>query len=95
MQTERVTFLTSREHKAALDEFAKDSGMSVGHVLREAAVRYLAEGEMNEDQRFRLLVDEMRDALPYMHAALDHAILGQQTLRADIDRMLREAGLRT
>jgi hypothetical protein len=95
MQTERVTFLTSREHKAALDEFAKDSGMSVGHVLREAAVRYVAEGEMNEDQRFRLLVDEMRDALPYMHAALDHAILGQQTLRADIDRMLREAGLRT
>ena len=94
MQTERVTFLTSREHKAALDEFARDSGMSVGHVLREAAVRYVAEGEMNEDQRFRLLVDEMRDALPYMHAALDHAILGQQTLRADIDRMLREAGLR-
>ncbi len=94
MQTERVTFLTSREHKASLDEFARESGMSVGHVLREAAVRYVAEGEMNEDGRFRLLIDELRDALPHMHAALDHAIISQQNLRADIDKMLREAGLR-
>ena len=94
MQTERVTFLTSREHKAALDEFAKESGMSVGHVLREAATRYVADGEMDEDGRFKLMIDEMRDALPHMHAALDHAIVGQQTLRADIDRMMREAGLR-
>ena len=94
MQTERVTFLTSREHKSVLDEFAKDSGMSVGHVLREASMRYVAEGEMNEDGRFRLLIDELRDALPEMHAALDHAILGQQKLREDIDQMLREAGLR-
>ena len=28
MQTERVTFLTSRDHKAALDAYAKESGMS-------------------------------------------------------------------
>ena len=94
MQTERVTFLTSREHKAALDAFAKETGMSVGHVLREASIRYVADGEMDEDQRLRLLTQELRDALPHMHAALDHAILGQQQLRADIDRMLREAGLR-
>ena len=94
MQTERVTFLTSPEQKAALDAFARESGMSVGHVLREASLRYVAEGEMDEDQRFNLLVDELRDALPFMHAALDHAILGQQSLRADIDQMLRAAGLR-
>ncbi len=94
MQTERVTFLTSPEHKAALDAFAKVSGMSVGHVLREAATRYVAEGEMDEDQRLRLLTEELRDALPEMHAALDHAIMGQRQLRADIERMLREAGLR-
>jgi hypothetical protein len=94
MQTERVTFLTSPEHKAALDAFAKVSGMSVGHVLREAATQYVAEGEMGEDQRLRLLTDELRDALPHMHAALDRAILGQRQLREDIDRMLREAGLR-
>ena len=95
MQTERVTFLTSRDHKAALDEFAKESGMSVGHVLREASLRYVVEGDMNEDERFKLLIDELRDSLPFMHAALDHAIQGQQNLRADIDQMLREAGLRS
>ncbi len=95
MQTERVTYLTSAEQKAALEAFAKDSGMSVGHVLREAAGKYVAEGEVNEDGRFKLLVDELQDALPHIHAALDHAILGQQALRADMDRMLREAGLRT
>lgn len=94
MQTERVTFLTSRDHKAALDSFAKQSGMSVGHVLREAAVRYVAEGDMNEDERFKLLIDELDNALPHINASLDHAIAGQQKLRADIDKMLREAGLR-
>lgn len=94
MQTERVTFLTSPDHKAALDAFASRNGMSVGHVVREATARYVAEGEMNDDDRFKLLIDELEGALPHMHAALDHAIEGQQRLRADVDRMLREAGLR-
>ena len=94
MQTERVTFLTSRDHKAALDAFAKESGMSVGHVLREASTRYVVDGDMGEDERFKLLIGELDEALPEMHAALDRAIAGQQTLRAEIDAMLREAGLR-
>jgi hypothetical protein len=94
MQTARVTFLTSRDHKAALDAVAKESGISVGHLLREASTRYVAEGDMAEDDRFKLLIDELDDALPHMHAALDHAIEAQQQLRADIDTMLREAGLR-
>lgn len=94
MQTERVTFLTSPEHKAALDAVAKLSGISVGHLLREASTRYVTEGDMAEDDRFKLLIDELNDALPHMHAALDRAIEGQQKVRADIDTMLREAGLR-
>lgn len=94
MQTERVTFLTTPDHKAALDAFARESGMSVGHVVREATSRYVAEGEMDEDDRFRVLIDELDEALPAMHAALDRAIEGQRRLRADIDAMLRDAGLR-
>ena len=94
MQTERVTFLTSRDHKAALDAYAKESGMSVGHVLREASTRYVVEGDMSEDERFKLMIQELDDALPHIHDALDRAIAGQQTLRADIDTILREAGLR-
>ena len=42
MQTERVTFLTSREHKAALDAFAAKRGEPVGNVVREATARYIA-----------------------------------------------------
>ena len=95
MQTERVTYLTNAEQKAALEAFAKARGESVGSVLREATAEYLAEADMNEEEKFKLLVDELEDALPHMHSALDRAIEGQQRLRADIDRMLREAGLRT
>jgi len=94
MQTERVTFLTSPDHKAALDAFAASNGMSVGHVVREATSRYVAEGDMDEAERFKLLIHELDEALPDMHAALDRAIAGQRQLRADIDAMLREAGLR-
>jgi hypothetical protein len=93
MQTERVTFLTTPDHKAALDAFARESGMSVGHVVREATTRYVAEGELNEEERFRLLIHELEEALPAMHDALDHAIEGQRQLRADIDDKLRSAGL--
>lgn len=93
MQTERVTFLTTPDHKAALDAFARESGMSVGHVVREATSRYVAEGEVSEEERFKLLIHELDEALPAMHAALDRAIEGQQRLRADIDLRLREAGL--
>ncbi len=93
MQTERVTFLTTPDHKAALDAFAASNGMSVGHVVREATTRYVIEGDMSEDDRFKLLIHELDDALPAMHAALDQAIEGQQRLRADIDAVLRDAGL--
>ena len=94
MQTERVTFLTTPDHKAALDAYAASSGKSVGHVLREASTRYVAEGDMDEEERFKLLIHELDDALPHLHDALDRAIAGQQQLRAEIDGMLREAGLR-
>ena len=94
MRTERVTYLTNVEQKAALEAFAKSRGESVGSVLREATTTYMAEADMNEDERFKLLIDELDDALPHIHDALDRAIVGQQELRADIDRMLRGAGLR-
>lgn len=94
MQTERVTFLTTPENKAALDAYAADAGKSVGHVLREASMRYVAEGALSEGERFQLLIHELAEALPAIDAALDQAIEGQQRLRADIEHTLREAGLR-
>ena len=83
MQTERVTFLTSREHKAALDAFASGRGESVGNVVREATARYIAqppEAKDNEEAALDLLLDELEKAIPRwnakfdsMEAALDHA----------------------
>lgn len=73
MQTERVTFLTSRDHKAALDAYAKDSGMSVGHVVREATSTYMAQpSTKSEDEEvFELILPALEEALPRMQADLE------------------------
>jgi hypothetical protein len=72
MQTERVTFLTSRDQKAALDAFAKRSGQSVGHVLREASERYIARqrDEAELEAELDALTQELEAALPQMRASL-------------------------
>ena len=66
MQTERVTFLTTPDHKAALDAFATDAGRSVGHVLREASSQYIAQTPTagNEDE------EALELALPELEAAV-------------------------
>lgn len=73
MQTERVTFLTSRDHKAALDAYAKESGMSVGHVVREATASYMAppSTKSEDEQVFELILPVLEEALPRMQADLD------------------------
>lgn len=83
MQTERVTFLTSRDHKAALDDFAAKQGKSVGNVVREATARYIAQpfnAEEADEAALDLLIDELEAAIPKwnakfdsMEASLDHA----------------------
>lgn len=89
MQTERVTFLTSRDHKAALDAYAKESGMSVGHVVREATSTYMSEPRSrdDEDAMLNLLADELETAIPKWNAHFD-------SMEASIDRAsqaIREA----
>ena len=51
MQTERITYLTNAEQKAALEAFAKARGESVGNVVREATAEYMATADMNEEER--------------------------------------------
>ena len=85
MQTERVTFLTSRDHKAALDAFAASRGESVGSVVRDATARYIAqppEAKGDEDAALAILLNELEAAIPKwnakfdsMEAALDRAHL--------------------
>ncbi|EZP56153.1 MULTISPECIES: hypothetical protein [Sphingomonas] len=94
MQTERVTFLTTPEHKASLDAFARDNGMSVGHVVREATVEYLSRPEAVEDAELAALVAEANDAIPKMAASIDHMIATLDASHSRVDRFLREMGVR-
>ena len=89
MQTERVTFLTTPDHKAALDEYAASHGRSVGHVVREASARYIAEGEVDdESEQLAALVRELNEAVPLMRADIAEAIASMDRANAIVDAVL-------
>jgi hypothetical protein len=94
MQTERVTFLTSRDHKKALDAFAAKRGESVGNVVREATARYLAQPSEDEEAELAALVGELAKAVPAMRASLERSARNIEESIADVDHKLREAGIR-
>lgn len=97
MQTERVTFLTSRQHKKALDTYAKRAGRSVGHVLREASQRYIAGDDQvgaDEEAELAALVEEANKAIPEMAAMLDDMSRTMREAHEEIDQRLRKAGIR-
>ncbi len=89
MQTERVTFLTTPDHKAALDAFAASNGMSVGHVVREATTRYIVESRsVEEKEHLATLVRELNEAVPRMRADIDEAIASIARSNAVVDAVL-------
>ncbi len=90
MQTERVTFLTTSDHKAALDAFASDNGISTGHVVREATSRYIAEGSRSEEAELSALVRELNDAVPRMRADIHDAIATIERANTIVDRVLAD-----
>lgn len=93
MHTERVTYLTNAEQKAALEAFAKARGESVGNVLREAAARYMAQPTEKEEAELAALVEQVNEAIPKMNASLDRM---QETLRRtheEMDAFFREKGI--
>lgn len=94
MQTERVTFLTTPDHKAALDTFARESGMSVGHVVREATSQYIAGPSAEESAELAALVAEVNRAIPKMSESIDHMIATLDDSHATVDAFLREMGVR-
>ena len=96
IQTERVTYLTSAEQKAALEAFAKSRGESVGNVVREATVRYMAHPrDENEDEaELAALVSELAKAVPEMRASLERTAAMIESSIDEVDRKLRAAGVR-
>ena len=96
MQTERVTYLTSAEHKAQLEAFAKAHGQSVGNVVREATARYLAQPtEPNEEEEaLKLLAKELNEAAPRIQASLDRTHAKMVALHEEMDAFFKEKGIR-
>jgi hypothetical protein len=93
MQTERVTFLTSREHKAALDAFAAQRGESVGNVVREATARYMHQ-QQDDEAELAALVAEVNEAFPKMHEAFYEMSQLLRQSNQEMDAFLREKGIR-
>jgi hypothetical protein len=96
MQTERVTYLTSAEQKAALESFAKARGESVGNVLREAAMRYIAQptAPNEEEEALKLLAKELNEAAPRIQASLDRTHAKMVALHEEMDAFFKEKGIR-
>ncbi|WP_068076771.1 hypothetical protein [Novosphingobium lentum] len=96
MQTERVTFLTDRDHKAALDAFAARTGQSVGSVVREATARFIAQprGDGDDEAQLAALVEQVNEAMPRMNASIDQMIETARATHEQVDRTLRAAGIR-
>lgn len=94
MQTERVTFLTTPDQKAALDAYATSNGQSVGHVLREASSQYIGQPTAAEEAELAILVQQANEAMPKMRASLDHMIETLDGTHRKVDAFLREAGVR-
>jgi hypothetical protein len=84
MQTERVTYLTSAEQKAALESFAKSQGKSVGNVLREATMTYMAESPLNEEDKMAILIAELNEALPAIQGSFDRMAAKLEATHAEI-----------
>ena len=91
MQTERVTFLTTPDHKAALDAFAANNGKSVGHVVREATASYIGPSrtESEIERELELVLPEAEAAIAAM---LDDVVAMRGMIaetREAIDAVLR------
>ena len=88
MQTERVTFLTTPDHKAALDAFAASNGKSVGHVVREASARYIAGAVTDDEEQLVVLAHEVREAVPKIRADIREAIDAIEQANRRVDAVL-------
>ena len=97
MHTERVTYLSTADQKAALEAFAKARGKSVGNVVREATARFIGKPpEVADDEEAELaaIVAEVVKAVPEMQASLRRSTKMLEQSRIDLDRKLRAAGVR-
>jgi len=90
MQTERVTYLTTAEQKAALEAFAKANGKSVGNVVREATMNYMAEAPLGDEEKMAILVAELNETLPAIEASFERMTAMLEQAHAELAQLRAE-----
>ena len=93
MRTARTTFLQTPEEKAALERRAARLGVSSGEYIRLAVDNY-EKVSPEEEAELVALVAEANIAIPRMAAMLDNMSEKLRETHDEVDRMLREAGIR-
>lgn len=93
MQSERVTFLTTPERKASIVARAAARGVSLGEYIRS---KVEGEDDLTPEQEAELavLVEEANKAIPQIATMLDNMSRTLRETHEEVDRMLREAGVR-
>ena len=93
MHSERVTYLSTADQKAALEAFAAARGESVGSVLREAAAHYMGRPTPDEEAELSALAQQVNEAIPRINASLRSMSKDIRKLRDESDAFYREKGL--
>ena len=94
MQTERVTILMTPDSKARVAKRAAAQGISMGEYLRRKVED--DDDELTPEQEAELaeLVRQANIAIPEMAASLDWMSAALRETSEEIDKALREAGIR-
>jgi hypothetical protein len=93
MRTARATVLMTPDEKAAIERRAASMGVSSGEYIRLAVDNF---EKISPEQEVELaaLVEEANKAIPEMAAMLDKMSNDLRETHEEVDRMLREAGIR-
>ena len=93
MRTARTTVLMTPEEKAAIERRAARLGVSSGEYIRLAVDNYERISPEQEAQ-LAALVEQVNEAVPRMAAMLDDMSRNLRETHSEIDRALRQAGIR-
>ncbi len=95
MQTERITFLTTPQNKAAIAARAAARGISTGEYIRRKVDDEDEEPTPEEEAELAALVEQVNEAIPKMNESLDHMIATLRDTHKEMDIFLCEQGVRS
>jgi hypothetical protein len=93
MQTERVTFLTTPEAKAALTARASARGLSTGEYIRQKVEE---DDELTREQEAELamLIEQVNASVPEMQASIERMIENLRQTHERVERTMAQMSTR-